>query len=151
MKEGGKSKEGVSRRTPLWPAVMCPLFFHFSPHFTLSQCDLSLGWNNGIEGLRQMISMCSGENRKLKTSIIRTMLENEKKEKNWSLFQKNAESTLPDLNSVILQSILVPLLFQIYSVYFGKFATKIPFSSLAHSSDKMCISSTQTLHVTWKI
>lgn len=71
--EGGKSKEGLCRRTPLRPAQSCPLF-HFSSHFTLLQCDLSLAWKNGIEGLRQIISVCLGENRKLKTSIIRIVL-----------------------------------------------------------------------------
>lgn len=61
LKEGGKRKEDLCRRTPLWPAQSCALF-----HFTHFQCDLSLGWKNGIEGLRQIISMHSGENRKLK-------------------------------------------------------------------------------------
>lgn len=145
----GKSKEGLCRRTPLWPALSCALF-HFSSHFTLSQCDLSHGWKNSIEGLRQMIPMCSGENRKTTTSIIRTVLE-KKKKKNWSPFQKNAQSTPPDPNSVILQSILVSLLFQMYSAYFGKFTAKTTFSSLTHGSDKMCTTSTQALQVTWKI
>lgn len=57
LKEWGESKDSLSRRTPPCPAQSCALF-HSSSDFTLLQCDLPLGWKNGIEGLRQIISMC---------------------------------------------------------------------------------------------